>query len=187
MMWKCDRSASPPLAEMKGIQSLQCWCSDRLNSRGKGAGELLFVGFFFFPAHMRAGAAFKKRPWTLDYRNAPEGVSGEGTCCWGPSGSWWVLTNTSRWKISVGEKDPNTSVCHKTGVKCPVFTASGLCPAFNLPNSRRIGVWRSAMPGSGWDLDSFFGQLSSAPLDACKNPCLQVFNWNHSFPVSGFW
>lgn len=186
MMWKCDRSASPPLAEMKGIQSLQCWCSDRLNSRGKGAGELLFVGFFF-PAHMRAGAAFKKRPWTLDYRNAPEGVSGEGTCCWGQSGSWWVLTNTSRWKISVGEKDPNTSVCHKTGVKCPVFTASGLCPAFNLPNSRRIGVWRSAMPGSGWDLDSFFGQLSSAPLDACKNPCLQVFNWNHSFPVSGFW
>lgn len=88
-----------------------------------GKKELRFCLFveFSFPARMRAGAAFKETLPTLDDRNAPEGVSGAGTCCWGQPGSWWVSTNTGRWKISVGEKDANPGVCHKTEESSVLF------------------------------------------------------------------
>lgn len=144
----------------------------------------LFV-WFFFPACVRAGTAFKKTPSTLEDRNAPEGASGEGTCCWDQCGSWWVLSNTGRWKISVGEKDASTSICHKTGVECPVCTTSGLCPAFNLPNSCRFGVQRSAMPGSGWALDSFLDNF--AQHHWCQQKSLpQGFQLEPLFPGVSF-
>lgn len=186
MMWKGDKSATPPLAKMKGIQFLQGWGSDRSNSREKGFEEVLFVCLSdFFPAHMRAGTAFRKTPSTLEDRNAPEGASGEGTCCWDQCGSWWVLSNTGRWKISVGEKDASTSICHKTGVECPVCTTSGLCPAFNLPNSCRFGVQRSAMPGSGWALDSFLDNF--AQHHWCQQKSLpQGFQLEPLFPGVSF-
>lgn len=137
---------------------------------------------FFFPACMRAGSAFKKTPPALDHRRITDGVSGEMTSCWEQSGSWWALSNTGGWKVSVGEEDANTSLCIKVGARCYIFTISGLHPVFNLA----IPPWFS----SAWLLLSLgwlFGQLHSAVLMPSKGPCFKVFNWNHAFLVYLSW
>lgn len=53
-----------------------------------------------------------------------------------------------------------------------------------IPTESMFGDQQCLVLAKTWT--AFFGQLCSAPLDACKNPCLKVFNWNHSFPVSRF-
>lgn len=180
-MWGGDKSASP-IAEVKGTQFLQRGSSD--SSTSKQQGFDFFVGVFF-PACMRAGTAFKKTPPALDHRRATEEVSGKGTSCWDQPGSRWALSNTGSQQASVGEKDANTSTCSKAGVKCPVFTTSGLCPDFNLPILSRFSVQSSAMLSSGWALAGFLDNLAQHCW-CQQRSLLQGFQLEPLFPGASF-